>query len=201
MASIDERIQKMRQLAEDDPGDEMAHFSLGSALLESGRPEEAGPSFQRVLALNSQSSKAYQLLGESQMGAGHRDLAVQTLTNGYRVAHRKGDLMPMKRMGELLQELGAPVPQVGEKREAAGGGGVATEGFTCRRCGGSGPKLANRPFKGPLGEQILESVCQACWKEWIGMGTKVINELRLPMYDPQAQETYDKHMKEFLMLN
>jgi len=29
----------------------------------------------------------------------------------------------------------------------------------------------------------------------------VINELRLPMFDPAAQEQYDKYMKEFLMLD
>lgn len=197
---LEERIQQMRQLAETDPNDEMAHFSLGSALLDAGRPAEAGPSFQRVLAINSQNSKAYQLLGESQIGAGHRDLAIQTLTNGYRIAHRKGDLMPMKRMGELLEELDAPVPSVGMAKPDVGTLGPTVAGFSCRRCGGGGPKLKERPFKGPLGERILAEVCEGCWKEWVAMGTKVINELRLPMFDPVAQETYDKHMKEFLML-
>ena len=56
--------------------------------------------------------------------------------------------------------------------------------------------MAERPFKGPLGEKVWANVCQQCWKEWIAMGTKVINELRLPMHDPQAQEMYDKHMAE-----
>jgi Fe-S cluster biosynthesis and repair protein YggX len=32
------------------------------------------------------------------------------------------------------------------------------------------------------------------------MGTKVINELRLPLADPQAQKMYDQHMLEFLNL-
>lgn len=195
-----ERIEQLRQLAESDPNDEMAHFSLGNALIDAGRPEEAGPYLQRVLAINSQNSKAYQLLGEAQMGTGHRDLAIQTLTNGYRIAHRNGDLMPMKKMGELLEQLGAPLPKVAEKKETAASGGGGVEGFSCRRCGGDGPKLATRPFKGPLGEQILAEICENCWREWVGMGTKVINELRLPMFDPQAQEVYDKHMKEFLML-
>ncbi len=48
---------------------------------------------------------------------------------------------------------------------------------------------------------MLATVCNTCWQEWVGMGTKVINELRLPMYDPVAQETYDKHMVEFLSLD
>jgi hypothetical protein len=32
------------------------------------------------------------------------------------------------------------------------------------------------------------------------MGTKVINELRLPMDDPKAGKIYDQHMVEFLNL-
>lgn len=197
---LEDKIQQLRQLAEADENDEMAHFSLGSALIDAGRPGEAGPSFQRVLAINSQNSKAYELLGVAQIGAGHRDLAIQTLTNGYRIAHRKGDLMPMKKMGELLEDLGAQVPTVAQPKAEGASSGEAVAGFSCRRCGGGGPKLKERPFKGALGEQILAEVCESCWKEWVGMGTKVINELRLPMFDPVAQETYDKHMKEFLML-
>ena len=196
-----DRIEQLRKLAESDPNDELAQFSLGSALLESGKAAEAGPCFQRVLAVNSQNSKAYQLLGEAQYAAGQKDYAIQTLNNGYRVAHRRGDLMPMKAMGELLTKWGAPVPTVAEKKpDAAGGGAAATGDFHCRRCGG-GTKLKERPFKGVLGETILATVCEACWKEWVGMGTKVINELRLPMFDPQAQEMYDKHMKEFLLID
>ncbi len=32
------------------------------------------------------------------------------------------------------------------------------------------------------------------------MGTKVINELRLPLSDPQAQKIFAQHEKEFLNL-
>jgi Fe-S cluster biosynthesis and repair protein YggX len=196
------RIAQLQRAVEADPNDELAQFSLGSALIDAGRAADAGPCFQRVLAVNSQNSKAYQLLAEAQKATGHRDLAIQTLTNGYRIAHRKGDLMPMKAMGALLTELGAAVPEVGEKKAAsASAGGVSDGSFSCKRCGSGGPPLKARPFKGPLGEKILATTCEKCWREWVGMGTKVINELRLPMFDPQAQEQYDKHMKEFLLLD
>jgi len=195
----EDRIAQLKKSVDQDPNDEMAQFSLGSALLDAGRAADAGPCFQRVLAVNAQNSKAYELLGRAQVATGHQDLAIQTLTNGYRVAHRKGDLMPLKAMAALLTELGAPVPDLSEKKNSAVG--AADAGFTCRRCGGHGPKLKERPFKGPLGETILATVCQGCWTEWVGMGTKVINELRLPMYDPAAQEQYDKYMKEFLMID
>jgi len=202
--TANERIAQFRKLVETNSNDELAQFGLGSALLEAGQAEEAGPCFQRVLAINSRHSKAYQLLGTAQKAAGRPELAVQTLTDGYRVAHRQGDLMPMKAMGEILRELGAPVPTVAEKTSAVASSeerGAGGEGFQCRRCGGTGPALKSRPFKGELGERILATVCQACWAEWVRMGTRVINELRLPLHDSQAQAAYDEQMKAFLILD
>ena len=194
------RIEQLRKATAADPNDGLAHFSLGAALLEAKRPAEATPYFQRVIALNGKLSKAYQLLGAAQRAAGQTQLAVETWTTGYRVAERQGDVMPMKVMGQMLTKLGAPIPAVGEQKEKVAADPAAT-GFRCRRCGGGGPPLKERPFKGELGEKVLASVCADCWNEWIRMGTRVINELRLPLYDPQAQELYDQHLKEFLMLD
>jgi len=93
------------------------------------------------------------------------------------------------------------VPAAGQTQAVPGPSSPSPDGFKCRRCEGPGSPLKQRPFKGPLGEQILASVCQSCWNEWVRMGTRVINELRLPMHDPRAQETYDQHMREFLLLD
>lgn len=195
-----DRIAQLRNLAEASPNDELAHFSLGSALLDAGEPAEAAKSLQRVLAVNSQNSRGYELLARAQRDAGQNNYAVDTLKVGYRIAHKRGDLMPMKAMADMLTQLGQPVPEIASASKPTAAGAVAAEGFACTRCGSGGPKLAKPPFKGPLGEKVFASACNACWKEWIGMGTKVINELRLPMHDPTAQEMYDKHMKEFLQI-
>ena len=195
----DDKIAKLRSAAEANPNDELAHFSLGSAMLDAGDVREAAKSFQRVLAINSQNSKAYELLARGQMRAGDTQYAIETLKVGHRIASKRGDMQPMNAMAAMLKELGAAVPEAAESRPAAAR--VATPGgFACIRCGSPGPKLAAPPFRGELGEKLFASVCNNCWQEWIRMGTKVINELRLPMYDPQAQEVYDKHMKEFLGL-
>jgi Fe-S cluster biosynthesis and repair protein YggX len=200
MIMVDEnRIEQLRKITEADPNDELAHFSLGVALLQAKQPAEAAKNFQRVIALNSKLSKAYQHLGAAQEAAGQTQLAIETWTTGYRVAHRQGDVMPMKVMEQMLKKHGASVPAMAEQKDKPVAGATMT-GFRCRRCGGGGPPLKERPFKGELGEQVLASVCADCWHEWIGMGTKVINELRLPLYDPEAQRLYDQHMKEFLML-
>lgn len=196
----EEKIQQFRNLVETDPNDELAHLGLGNALMDAGQYQDAAQSFQRVLALNGKLSKAHERLGAAQKACGDKDLAIQTLRNGYIVAHKNGDLEPMNAMGAMLKELGGEVPAIGQKTSTAGGSAGAV-GWSCCRCGGPGPQLAERPFKGELGEKVLARVCNSCWQEWVAMGTKVINELRLPMYDPQAQETYDKHMVEFLTLD
>jgi Fe-S cluster biosynthesis and repair protein YggX len=106
-------------------------------------------------------------------------------------------MMPKNEMIKMLQELGASVPELQSKAptQAVGEGQVV-----CSRCGQVKPKMAHPPFSNAQGKQIQEKVCVDCWREWIGMGTKVINELRLPLADPQAQKVFDQHMKEFLNL-
>src|SRR3954447_15072409 len=101
------RIEQFRKMAADDPNNELGHFSLGRALLESGQPAEAAKSFQRVIALNPNIAKAYQLLADAQLATNHREYAVQTLTEGVKVAHRRGESMPKSAMSEKLKELGA----------------------------------------------------------------------------------------------
>jgi len=189
-------IDRMRAQAEADPKDEIGHFSLGRALLESGDAAEAAKSFQRVIALNPNISKAYQLLADAQLKTGHRDYAIQTLTEGINVAHRRGDLMPKNEMMKMLADLGAPVPQFQDARTTPVGEG---EVF-CKRHGGTGPRLEKPPFRNAFGQEIYETTCANCWKEAIAFGTKVINELRLPLADPQAQKMWDQHIRDFLNL-
>ena len=101
-------------------------------------------------------------------------------------------------MTRMLKELGAPVPESASTKEtevAVGEGHVK-----CSRCGRVNRKLPAPPFRNPFGQEIYDKVCADCWREAIGQGTKVINELRLPMNDPQAHKVWDQHIREFLNL-
>ena len=60
--------------------------------------------------------------------------------------------------------------------------------------------MQKQPFKGDLGAEIWNKVCESCWREWIGVGTKVINELSLVLSSQAGQDTYDQYMVEFLQL-
>lgn len=198
MSDSDARIEQFRKMANDDPNNELGHFSLGRALLDAGKFKDAAQSFQRVLALNANIGKAYQFLAEAQLKLDHRDLAVDTLQRGIQTSHNRGDLMPRNEMSRMLKDLGVEPPSFAPAAAAAE---VGEGQIQCARCGKVMPKMANPPFRNDQGRMIQEKICADCWREWIGMGTKVINELRLPLNDPQAQKIYDQHMLEFLNLN
>ena len=197
---VQERIDNFKNMAEADPENQLGHFSLGKAYLDAERYQEACTSFRRVLELQSGFSKAYQHLGEALKGLGNTSEAVAILTEGFKIAAERGDIMPKDAMAGLLQQLGAELPEVQSKATAVPAGPTDGDNLLCCHCGREAPKLSERPFKGELGEKILAHVCQGCWKEWLAMGTKVINELQLDFSKPQASETYDSQMMEFLQL-
>jgi Fe-S cluster biosynthesis and repair protein YggX len=201
----DARIEQFRKMAEADPDNELGHFSLGKAYLDARRYQEAVPCFERAISLNPQNSRVYHLLAQAQKAAGDRGGAIGTLRMGFDVAQSRGDLMVRKDIAALMQELGEKPPAVEETTLPAAGTPAAAaeaggDAVVCRRCGQTRPKMPSRPFKGPLGEQVWAAVCSPCWREWILMGTKVINELRLDFADPRHSEIYDQHMREFLNL-
>ncbi len=199
----DRRIQQFKQMAAADPENELGHFSLGKAYLDAGRFDDAVGPLTRALDLNPTMSKGYQLLGEALDRAGKREKAIEVMTNGVIVADGQGDRMPRDAMAKVLQGWGAPVPTftfVRPETSGSTGGGASAPGFQCARCGRPDDQLAKRPFKGPLGEKIHANICNGCWKEWIGMGTKVINELGLTLASPAGQQAYDQYLVEFLQL-
>ena len=198
MADPAARIDQFRQMAEADPSNELGHFSLGRALADAGRHGEAVESYDRALAINPNLGKAYHLKAQSLLAQDQRDAAIDALTTGVTVAHERGEVLPKNDMLSMLRDLGAPEPELASSASAVeqvGEGQVLD-----RRTGRVGRRLPKPPLRGPLGQAIYDNVSAESWAEWIGMGTKVINELRLPMSDPQAQKMFDQHMVEFLNL-
>ena len=196
-----DRIANFEKMAQADPSNEMAHFSLGNAYLQAGRFAEAAQSLERCLAIAPEMSKAWQLCGQAQVGAGWADKAALTLTRGYEVAARKGDRMPQQAIAELLRSIGREPPKVEAPVDEAAEALRASGAFVCQRTGRPGTKMETPPFRGPVGAWIHENISAETWKAWIGQGTKVINELRLDFSRDRDQEVYDQHMHEFLGLD
>jgi len=192
------RIEQFRKMAEADPNNEIGHFSLGREYLAAGQYEAAVQSLRRVIQLNPNISKAYQMIGQALLKLNQKDEAVKVLTDGVKTADARGEVLPRNEMIQLLKDLGAPVPELAAKQAAevqVGQGQVL-----CKRCGKIASKLAAPPFRTSFGQEIFEHTCTNCWREAIAMGTKVINELRLPLADPAAQRMWDQHIREFLNL-
>lgn len=191
---VEQRIAQFEHMVGADPDNDMAHFSLGQAYVQAGRHEEAAASFLRCIELNEAMSKAYQLAGESLIEAGQTERAAEVLTKGYEAATKRGDRMPQQAMAEHLEKLGVPLPEVEVPDEP-----VVPEGtFVCKRTGRPGHQMDRPPFKGPVGQWIYENISKETFDDWIGQGTKVINELRLDLSRDEDEAIYDQHMREFL---
>ncbi|MCH2140541.1 MAG: Fe(2+)-trafficking protein [Phycisphaerales bacterium] len=190
-----ERIAQFENMAAADPTNEMAHFSLGNAYFQAGMPTEAATSFEKCITLNPEMSKAYERCGEAMIQAGWEDRAVQILESGFRVAATRGDRMPQDAIGQLLDGLGRPHPDVSDIASTQ----TASESDSDAEAGTTeGKPLDGPPFRGPLGEWIGQNITAENWEMWINQGTKVINELRLDLSRPEDATMYDQHMCEFL---
>jgi Fe-S cluster biosynthesis and repair protein YggX len=196
MLDITQRIAQFETMVrpEADPNNDMAWFSLGNAYAQAGRHADAAKALIRCFELNPAMSKAYQLAGKALIDAGDKEQAGEVLAAGYKIAAGKGDFMPRKAMGEMLEQLGLPLPAVQERQSAQ-----ASEGsFVCSRTGRPGHKMARPPFKGPVGQWIFDHISQETFDDWIKQGTKVINELRLDLSRDEDGATYDRHMRDYL---
>lgn len=198
MSETKTRIEQFQKMASDDPSNPLGHFSLGREYLAADRYADAQASLERTLQIDPNITKAYQLLATSFLKQEKKESAIGALTQGVTRADERGDVMPRNEMKRMLEELGAPVPQLKSTQQAqqpVGEGKVQ-----CVRCSKVGPKLPKPPLKSAIGQEIFEKVCADCFRAWIPQGTKVINELRLPLNDPQAQKVYEQHMLDFLNL-
>lgn len=197
MSTLDDRIAQWEQMCREAP-DDMAYFSLGNVYKEAERFKDAAEAYAKALEHNPKMSRAYQTRGQVLIKLGKEDDAATVLTEGYKVASQLGDVMPKKSIAALLQQLGKPLPEVEDF--AAKKAAVEQSGDTVldKRTGQPQAKLPDPPMRGPIGAYIYANFGQDTWREWIGMGTKVINELRLDFSNPDHQDTYEQHMLEWL---
>jgi Fe-S cluster biosynthesis and repair protein YggX len=194
------RIAQWETMAREAP-DDMAYLSLGNAYRDADRFDDAAAAYHKAIELNPGMSRAYQLLGQTLIKLGQTDRAKDILTTGYKAAAERGDVMPQRAMGSLLTEkLDADLPHVQDA--SARKAEVEADGQTVldRRTGDAQPKLAAPPMRGPTGKFIHDHFGQHTWDQWIGQGTKVINELRLDFSNLEHQDVYDQHMLEWLQV-
>ena len=59
------------------------------------------------------------------------------------------------------------------------------------------PGLDEPPLDNPLGQRIFENVSKEAWKMWIEQMKMIMNEYRLNLGQPEAQEFLLKQMEEY----
>lgn len=71
----------------------------------------------------------------------------------------------------------------------------------CTHLGHESEGLENPPFDGPIGQEIFDNVSKEAWTAWLEMQTKIINEYRLDLSEPDARVKLMSQMRAFLKLN
>lgn len=195
---LETRISQFEQLCNDDPSNDMAWFSLGGAYAQAERFADAASAYIKCYEANEAMSKAYQLAGQALINAGEQDRAAEILTKGFSVAAERGDLMPKNAMGDLLRSIGKEPPEVAPAAVAT----AAPPGsFVCTKTGKPGTQMPYPPFKGGVGAWIHEKISNETFDEWIGLGTKIINELRLDLSNDEHEVVYDYAMRRYIGLD
>ena len=194
---LDQRIAQWENMAQSDPDNAMGWFSLGSAYKEAGRFEEAVDALGKAIDRDAGLSRAYQIRSQVLISLERNDEAADVLTKGYVIAAERGDVMPQRAMGSLLEKIGKPVPEVA-KKETETDATLPEDAIICRRTGKPGNRIDRLPLRGPLAEFIKANYSAETWNEWIHMGTKVINELRLDLSRDDHGAVYDQNMMEWL---
>jgi Fe-S cluster biosynthesis and repair protein YggX len=106
--------------------------------------------------------------------------------------------MPQKSIAALLEKLGVELPKTESHGAPEAKEVLGPDAITDKRTGMAQNRLDGPPMKGKVGEYIAAHFGQATWREWIGMGTKVINELRLDFSNTRHQENYEEQMLQWL---
>jgi Fe-S cluster biosynthesis and repair protein YggX len=72
--------------------------------------------------------------------------------------------------------------------------------ITCVRCGKQAEQLASPPLVGNRGRLVQQSVCPACWDEWLDQSKNIINHYGIQVADPAQRQQLYRVMAEFLKL-
>jgi len=67
----------------------------------------------------------------------------------------------------------------------------------CVYLGREAEGLDRPPYPGELGQRIYNNVSKEAWQEWLQRQTMLVNEMRLNLMDPKAQEYLKQQMELF----
>lgn len=104
--ALQAKIDRFGQMVAKHPDNELARFSLGSALFEAGRFADAEPHFKRALELKGDWVVAYILRARCLIRLGRADEAKPLLATGRKHSIAQHHESPVEEIDEILAELG-----------------------------------------------------------------------------------------------
>jgi tetratricopeptide (TPR) repeat protein len=99
------RLEQLKQLAELDPADPLAHYGLGLEHINLEQWPQAIAAFARAIACDARYSAAYYHKARAEIAVGETDAARSTLSQGIEVARQVGDLKTAGEMDDLRASL------------------------------------------------------------------------------------------------
>jgi tetratricopeptide (TPR) repeat protein len=117
--ALEQRAARLRELIARDESDATSWFSLGRALLELGRHEEALEPLRRAVALSPDYTAAQRDLGRALLASGEAAEAARVLEAALPKADAAGDLQTAKEMGVFLRRARAALGLAPEPRGRA----------------------------------------------------------------------------------
>lgn len=67
----------------------------------------------------------------------------------------------------------------------------------CVKLGKEAEGLDRPPYPNELGQRIYDNVSKEAWQMWLNHQTMLVNEMRLNLMDPQAQQFLMQQMEAF----
>jgi len=68
----------------------------------------------------------------------------------------------------------------------------------CTRCGQTRDPVPFRPFPNPIGQRVLDQICNVCWSEWLKLQQQLINHYGLNLRDQQAKQFLFGELEKYL---
>lgn len=68
----------------------------------------------------------------------------------------------------------------------------------CARCGQDGERQGFKPFPNELGQRIYDTICRACWADWLRTQQQLINHYALVPHQPTSKDFLLRNMEQFL---
>ncbi len=100
-----DRIARFRRLIEDNPDNELARYSLGTALFDDGKFEEAQQHLERALEHKRDWVLAYIYRARCLLKLGREDEARGLLETGRKYSVQQGHDGPIEEIDEILEEM------------------------------------------------------------------------------------------------